>query len=157
MSYSAIDFSLEVAGAPELFPVAEGVNLARSPVVFKTDRFEFQLSQFLLLSDQLISRFPQSLQSTNEWCRLKLKTGRISMGFLLEAAAFDAAQIFSSFSFTDAMDNLESNSPPAMMKAATPFKGKALNGLWHVHFFDAKFIPANLRNEVTDYKLQQLC
>jgi hypothetical protein len=34
-----------------------------------------------------------------------------------------------------------------MTKAATPFKRPPLLGFWHKHFFQAKFLLKNLRNE----------
>lgn len=44
----------------------------------------------------------------------------------------------------DAVHNLEAGEPHNGVKPATEFKHKPLKGLWHKHYFTARFLPANI-------------
>lgn len=44
----------------------------------------------------------------------------------------------------DAIQNLEAGEPHNGVKPATEFTRKPLKGLWHKHYFTARFLPANI-------------
>jgi hypothetical protein len=62
------------------------------------------------------------------------------------------------FQIVDEIAVLEgvTNARSSGTKSSSQFNGKWLNGLWHKHYAQARFLPTNLKNHWTPAKLRQL-
>ena len=56
------------------------------------------------------------------------------------------SRTFNSWAVIDEIQALEGGPRPSMTKPPTPFTRGALKGLWHKHFFDARFMMKNIMN-----------
>ena len=69
---------------------------------------------------------------------------------------------FNVYAVTDVIKHLERVGRGTITREPTPYKNKPLDGLWHVHFFDANFMMENLINEwelrkQNSKKFQEMC
>lgn len=72
---------------------------------------------------------------------------RFSTYFTLQLMQIEANRLLSTHSIVREIRTLESGGAAAYTKAASPFTGDFLHGLWHKHFTDARFLLRNIRNE----------
>ena len=79
---------------------------------------------------------------------LHMVTGRYSSLLVKELARCVEGRSANIFPILDDIGGLEgaTNTRPTRTKAAAPFEGSLLSGLWHKHYFQAAFIPKNVSN-----------
>lgn len=73
-------------------------------------------------------------------------TSRVSRLLTAQLTSASKYRLFSSFSVTDVIQQLEGVGRGICSKEGEPFRRLPLLGLWKVHFFDARFLFKNLTN-----------
>ena len=74
--------------------------------------------------------------------------GKFSLGFVGELVARYVLSIDHIGMIMDELAFLEGNSSITKTKTESQFKGEILHPLWHKHYFQVRFIPHNLLNEM---------
>ena len=92
------------------------------------------------------------------WLDLKMVTGRYSAGLVDQMVYLVENRELNTFAILDEIGHLEGapQSRPTRTKAAAPYKGPVLAGLWHKHFFNARFLVKNVMNHWTEDSLLAL-
>ena len=87
-----------------------------------------------------------------------LRGGTLSIGFLLELAIFQLNRSLNVFTIFDAVTRLEGDlTRNTQITAPTRYeRNEPLSGLWHAHFFDARFLVKNLENENSKKRVREL-
>lgn len=84
------------------------------------------------------------------WLDLKMRTGRYSFGLILELARHMIVRAYNVHTIYREIGILEgSDIGRSLTKPAAPFESDALKGLSHKHHHQARFIPKNLKNEMS--------
>lgn len=73
---------------------------------------------------------------------------RMSRLFLFDAFVMNEAYGISPAEIMMAIKEVESGEIKAIIKPATPFRHPPLKGLWHKHFFAARFLAHNILNVI---------
>jgi hypothetical protein len=83
-----------------------------------------------------------------EWLSLKVRTGRCSQLLIAQIAVHTISRTADMHSICDQIGHLENPSGAAFgTKPAQQFKNLPLKGLWHQHWFEARFMARNLMND----------
>lgn len=92
--------------------------------------------------------FERSFYEVRDQLAQAMHGGLVSIGLTLEIAAAHLRRTLNTHSVIDSLARLEGDIWRATsLKRPTRYKGDELNGLWHFHFWDARFIVKNLENE----------
>lgn len=99
------------------------------------------------------------LRSALKWAKASidvvLRGGRCSFGFLADLADLDARGCVNGWSIIDTIARLEGDlTRSRAMKRPTAYERPVLRGLWHAHFFDARFLVENLRLENSQKRMR---
>ena len=79
-----------------------------------------------------------------EACGLTELARRMSELVWLNIYTLEAAFGVSPQEILSAIYDVEQGEPPSRIKAATQFENMPLKGLWHKHYFSARFMPKNI-------------
>ncbi|MCA0340784.1 MAG: hypothetical protein LCH99_13765 [Proteobacteria bacterium] len=82
--------------------------------------------------------------------------GRYSWLFVLDMLMYERVYGISPFQITDEIRGLERSESATRTKPASRFSRKPLEGLWHKHFFSARFMAHNIVNHLGGGKLERL-
>lgn len=83
-------------------------------------------------------------------------SGRYSWLFVLNLLSYDRLFGISPFQVIDEIRALEDSSRVTRTKAASQFTREPLKGLWHKHFFCARFLANNVLNHLARGGLEKL-
>lgn len=83
-----------------------------------------------------------------------LAPGRYSALFALEMCLLESYRGVNPLQIVDEIRYLEDPSKPSMTKPAARFRHPPLRGLWHKHYFSARFIPQNIANHLAGPRLR---
>ena len=110
------------------------------------------------LTDDQRAALEVAFYDVQEHCCATLRGGSLSVGFVLELAVFQLDRSVNVFTIFDAVARLEGDLTRNIgMKAPTRYKRrKPLFGLWHAHFFDARFVARNLMNENSKERVEEI-
>ncbi|MCZ8148227.1 MAG: hypothetical protein O9325_10320 [Roseomonas sp.] len=110
------------------------------------------------LTDDQRAALKVAFYDVQERCRSTLRGGVMSTGFLLELATFQLDRSLNVFAIFDAVTRLEGDlTRNTQMKVPTRYeRNEPLSGLWHAHFFDARFVVKNLENENSRKRVREL-
>jgi len=86
----------------------------------------------------------------------KIAHGRFSWLFVFDLLIWNEFNGHEPFQVARQIEALENPKTLSGTKPPTQFLNPPLRGLWHKHFFDAHFIPHNLRNHWSGNRLQKL-
>jgi hypothetical protein len=126
-------------------------DFKRLPFAFVTtdremnhDRFlELLGRNFAELDEELRARAPTAVVSTT----LKIQLGWLRSG---QACSYGGKICrFDERAVVDEITHLENGTTRTKTNPAEPLSGM-LNGFWHKHFFEARFLPRNLREETEE-------
>lgn len=81
---------------------------------------------------------------------------RISTLFWLDLYIYSTKFGINASAVIEELQNLECGSNKSTTKKATKFTKPPLCGLWHKHFFTARFLPQNIRNSYPNERLDAL-
>lgn len=94
-------------------------------------------------------RVQAAMDDVRGWLDLKMRTGRYSLGIVVEIALHLVTRSYDAHAIYDEIGKLEGrDTRPSATKPATPFLRPPLVGLWHKHHAQARFMPMNLKNEI---------
>lgn len=79
------------------------------------------------------------------FCNVDLS--RISQFFLIQLTSIRKYRVYSTFSITDVIQDLEGVGR-GIKRRENQFKHLPLHGFWKAHFFDARFVVRNMINEM---------
>jgi hypothetical protein len=94
--------------------------------------------------------FEEAKEQARGWLdEVKIRTGKYSQLLVEQLAAHNVNRTADVHCILDQIGFLEDPSTAGAggAKEAKPFIGKLLNGFWHQHWFEARFIPVNLMND----------
>lgn len=97
-------------------------------------------------------------EEVDGWLQLSVTTGKYSSGFVTDLAEHMVNRSAHVHLIYDEIKSLEGLRPakPSMTKRATAFKREPLIGLYHKHYFQPKFILANIINHWNDARMSEL-
>lgn len=108
----------------------------------------------LRFGDQLVSITREELSSYAEALRLdQYAKGRFSWLIVLELLVLDRTRTVNPFQITSEIQLLEGHDGREGTKPESPFRRKPLIGLWHKHYFTARFLPKNILNHIASGQL----
>lgn len=97
------------------------------------------------------------LERYAEACFLNLHAeGRYSQVFVLDMLMYERMHGIDPFEVTEEIRRLERSERSTRTKPATRFLRKPLEGLWHKHFFSARFMARNIVNHLGGGRLERL-
>ena len=82
--------------------------------------------------------------------------GRYSQLLVLDMLMYERVHGIDPFEIADEIRGLERSECSTRTKPATRFSRKPLEGLWHKHFFSARFMAHNIVNHLGGGKLERL-
>lgn len=108
----------------------------------------------LHFDDQVVSITREELSSYAEALRLDhYARGRFSWLFVHELLVLGRTRKVNPFQIMSEIRLLEGHDGREGTKPESPFKQKPLSGLWHKHYFTARFLPKNILNHVKSGQL----
>lgn len=87
----------------------------------------------------------EKIDYTKSLIDVRIGGGKYSTLFLQQTAIALYGRIFDVFSMFDEVEYLEGRRPSTRTKKESRFRGENLNGLWHKHFSDARFLLHNIK------------
>jgi hypothetical protein len=90
------------------------------------------------------------------FCLDKYAEGRYSSMFVLNMILYEKLHGINPFQIVDEIRAIEGESGITKTKAASEFTKPPLSGLWHKHFFSARFMPKNILNQLGNGKLKAI-
>jgi len=82
--------------------------------------------------------------------------GRYSWLLVLNMLSYEQLYRINPFQIVDEIRTLEDSAKVTRTKPASQFTRAPLKGLWHKHFFCARFLPRNMMNHLSGGKLEKL-
>jgi len=96
---------------------------------------------------EICAKLNEALTQIRLWLDIKRRNGRYAHGFLAELAINSANRLLHIHAIYDEIGKLEGmDTMPSMTKKPRRMR-PPLRGLWHKHYFQAGFMPRNLRDE----------
>ncbi|QBG37532.1 hypothetical protein [Litorilituus sediminis] len=97
------------------------------------------------------------LENFGEMIGIKWKVkGKYSKAFLLDLYCHNELYGINPEEVLEAIKEEENNSKIVGIKAATEFKRFPLKGLWHKHYYSARFIAQNIKNQLARGGLEKI-
>lgn len=94
-----------------------------------------------IVSDSELDNF-----RNNHFGFFRLEKSNISKLLIWQLYYLEMNRLYSAFDVLDEIKYLEGNSKSTKTKKEDKLKGRYLRGLWHKHFFSARFISRNIIN-----------
>lgn len=83
----------------------------------------------------------------------RIAEGRYSQLFILDLMIYSEMRVINPFQVIDEIKSME-GPDKSRTKPPSKFRNKPLKGLWHKHYFTARFIAKNIQNHLRGGKLE---